>query len=297
MEVIDVAAPAVPAQHAPPPAVPPGGACPNCRTPWPAGPRPNFCGHCGQELQLVGPGWAASVGAWVAQYARTLAVLVLRPGRLTDDHIAGRRKRYVPPWRLYLHLSFAFFVVVKLLPAAAPSLVNVREETVPRVTTSSEQAPSRQLCPDGVENCGFWEGAVAHGLQGFERDPHRAAAEFRSRFAAAAPYAAFLLLPTFAGLLMLAYRRRQRPARDHLLLSVHMHAAGFLLLIVQALVPAAVRPYVLVAMPLHGVLSLQAVYRGRWWATLARAGFVAAGYGIALGVVTLGLVAAVFVSA
>ena len=41
---------------------------------------------------------------------RTLAALLLRPGYLTREFLAGRRARYLPPVRLYLVISLVFFL-------------------------------------------------------------------------------------------------------------------------------------------------------------------------------------------
>ncbi len=46
---------------------------------------------------------------------RTLRSLVLKPGELTREFIAGRRQRYLPPFRLYLIISLAFFALSALL--------------------------------------------------------------------------------------------------------------------------------------------------------------------------------------
>ncbi len=47
---------------------------------------------------------------------RTLWPLLARPGLLTREFFAGRRQRYLPPFRLYIVVSLLFFVVVTLLP-------------------------------------------------------------------------------------------------------------------------------------------------------------------------------------
>ena len=44
--------------------------------------------------------------------ARTLRVLFRRPGHLTAEFLAGKRRRYTPPFRLYLVISIVFFVIV-----------------------------------------------------------------------------------------------------------------------------------------------------------------------------------------
>lgn len=42
---------------------------------------------------------------------RTLIALLLKPGKLTNEFIAGRRTFYLPPFRLYLVLSLIFFLL------------------------------------------------------------------------------------------------------------------------------------------------------------------------------------------
>jgi hypothetical protein len=61
---------------------------------------------------------------------RTLRSLVLRPGELTNEFIAGKRERYLPPFRLYLVISLAFFAITSLLPEAGFLHVTEDGETV-----------------------------------------------------------------------------------------------------------------------------------------------------------------------
>lgn len=43
---------------------------------------------------------------------RTLGLLVIRPGELTCEFITGRHQRYLPPFRLYLAISFLYFTLL-----------------------------------------------------------------------------------------------------------------------------------------------------------------------------------------
>jgi hypothetical protein len=45
---------------------------------------------------------------------RTLWPLAFRPGLLTQEFLRGRRARYTPPFRMYLVLSLAFFIVASI---------------------------------------------------------------------------------------------------------------------------------------------------------------------------------------
>ena len=43
---------------------------------------------------------------------RTLKTLFAQPGRLTSEFLAGKRKTYTPPLRLYIFISVSFFIVM-----------------------------------------------------------------------------------------------------------------------------------------------------------------------------------------
>ncbi len=102
--------------------------CRNCDAPL-SGP---YCAQCGQHAHESARTIAAlSHDAWHVithvdgRFWSTLRLLLLRPGQLTLEYFAERRARYVPPVRLYLVLSIAFFGLTSLSssfrPGAAPS--------------------------------------------------------------------------------------------------------------------------------------------------------------------------------
>jgi hypothetical protein len=88
--------------------------CDNCDTPMEA----SFCPQCGQKnIELERP-LSALLGEVLRETfdldgraARTLWTLVRRPGLVTAEFLAGHRRRYTPPLRLYLVLSVLFFLV------------------------------------------------------------------------------------------------------------------------------------------------------------------------------------------
>jgi len=99
----------------------PDGVCANCGTTL-MGP---VCHACGQHADLYKrPVWRLIVDSMGDLFAldgrvvRTLVALMAFPGRVTRDYLKGRRGRYIPPFRLYLIASLAFFLI---LPLAGPS--------------------------------------------------------------------------------------------------------------------------------------------------------------------------------
>ena len=98
----------------------PAGDCLNCGTAL-AG---DFCHRCGQKsTPPVLPARALLAGAaddllsWDARLVRTLRALLLRPGWLTREYLAGRRVDHVPPFRLYLLVSAANLALATVLKA------------------------------------------------------------------------------------------------------------------------------------------------------------------------------------
>ena len=88
--------------------------CKNCETPFEG----NYCPQCGQRnVDLERP--LSELVSEVVHEAfdidgraiRTVWTLFRRPGVLTSEFLAGRRKLYSPPFRLYLVISLAFFLV------------------------------------------------------------------------------------------------------------------------------------------------------------------------------------------
>jgi Protein of unknown function (DUF3667) len=89
------------------------------------------CENCGAELQGH---WCAQCGQpaieyrrsfrhvvadllneflnWDSKFFTTIALLILKPWRLTNEFLAGKRVRYVNPLRLYLLASILFFFAV-----------------------------------------------------------------------------------------------------------------------------------------------------------------------------------------
>ena len=98
-----------------PPAEP---SCRNCGAPAPLA----FCPVCGQETRTKPPTFLQFMreagGRLVALDGRlwkTLVALLFRPGFLTREYFAGRRKRYVRPARLFLVASLLLFAALRIV--------------------------------------------------------------------------------------------------------------------------------------------------------------------------------------
>ena len=103
--------------------------CPNCAAPV-HGP---FCYACGQSekgmirhLSEVMSEFADIVFNVDSRIFRSLWDLYIRPGYLTCEYLAGRRARYVTPFRLFFFLSIiAFFSMQMVIPDIEPNNIKL----------------------------------------------------------------------------------------------------------------------------------------------------------------------------
>jgi hypothetical protein len=82
-----------------------------------------FCAHCGQKdipkRQTLGEmfeNFISSFWSYEGKFFRTTRYLITRPGFLAVEYNAGRRESYYHPARMYVFISFVFFLLFVSLP-------------------------------------------------------------------------------------------------------------------------------------------------------------------------------------
>lgn len=90
--------------------------CPNCGKgleKW-----MEYCPKCGQEnhikrasIKLITKDFLKDYWTFDSKLFRSLIPLLFKPGFLTKEFIEGKRQRYIPPVRLYIFVSFVFFLI------------------------------------------------------------------------------------------------------------------------------------------------------------------------------------------
>ncbi len=116
-----------------------------------------FCANCGQKnddlrrsLFLLARDFVEDTFSFDSRMWRTLGALVAAPGLVPTNYAHGKRSRYTPPVRLFLIVSFLFFLVLNItqtlfvaihVGAAAPDLsVSVRQIDSDEVEVSAVAA-------------------------------------------------------------------------------------------------------------------------------------------------------------
>lgn len=210
----------------------------------------SYCSVCGQETRLHVPSAGEFIHEFVGHYValegrlwKTLRCLLFKPGFLTAEYIAGRRKRYVEPLRVYLTFSIIFFALLKLGgppvvtldESSAPSRTGTRAVVQQRVTppaSAATPAPGKRQKADGSarfeDMVRQYFPSMAERVEAFENKPAAERAQLVTKgFFAYVPYAMFLLMPLFALYLKLLYLGSGRRYGEHLLFALHTNAFAF----------------------------------------------------------------------
>lgn len=253
------------------------GACSNCGAVL-TGP---FCAACGQQVRPLDPSLneiLRDVGHELSdvdgRVLRSLRRLFSSPGFLTQEHFEGRRAAWLPPIRLYLVVSVAYFAVSSLTGQAGPTI--------------------------DIEVAGDTDEETVEELQrfGYSSDAELDRV-IRDAEATWMPRAMFVLMPIFAGLVQLAQRRSGRRYPHHLIFALHAHTAWFgvfalLGLIGHLLGSEPVSSALGIAAILYALaylaLAFRRVYGGTWPRAILQSIIVGGGYGIVTVLVTAAIV-------
>lgn len=252
-----------------------------------------YCAGCGQKALDTNPtlreflhDTTAELTAWDGKIPSTLATLLLQPGALTVDFLAGRRARWLTPLRLYLLCSLAFFLSKPVGQAVG---VGPNNSDIAEITITNPDG-SKTLTPEAI---GELDSGIVGRVFGRERLVRAALNnnQLNREVEATLPKAMFILLPMFALLTMVAWRRRMPRYPAHLYVALHLHAAWFGAFAVTTLAEAffshplvvgTIGVLTVIYVAAYGVLAVRRIFGESWPRTLAKATAVTLAYGVCL---------------
>lgn len=220
----------------------PAGAtsCGNCR--HPLAPADQFCAGCGQERldhrrpvrhllnEMLEHFFHFDTKSW-----RTIKLLYSKPGALPLLYNHGRRKSFVSPLRFYLFASFLFFLLIPM------SSLRPEEETKPAGRTESSPIKFSYRDISSEDLAGLSEAQIdelmvrkkmkltwlqrrlVHRMAYYASQGQNLMEEFVHKFMQVLSYLMFLLMPWFAVLTFLLFRRRVRFFTEHLVFACYFH--------------------------------------------------------------------------
>lgn len=212
----------------------------------------NYCNNCGQETRLHAPSFSEFVHEFVGHYVAlegrlwgTFGRLMFRPGALTNEYLAGRRKRYVEPLRLYLSLSILFFALLKFsgaepvqidddAPPAAAAVrgakqhaEGIRQEIVAQGAVKDKKTGKTVELGDTISAKYPALGKRVDHFEELTREQKGQA--MKDGFFRYGPYAMFALMPLFALYLKVLYLGSGRRYGEHMLFALHTSSFAFVM--------------------------------------------------------------------
>lgn len=229
--------------------------CPNCLTKLQ--PEALFCHHCGQEQTNLHIGFWELLKDFISsnfnfdtRLLTTLKCLLFKPGFLAQEFSQGRRADYVPPIRLYLFISFVYFLVLSFDLDQQFNGFNTGEKA--KIGETAANSPQLSATDTGyvtlkginkkngaeldlmieegeLKEYPMLEHLVSQGAR-LLNDPDAHQSELRRLFYKSLSLSMFFLMPVFGFLLWLLWGKPRPFYIDVLIFSIHSHAFAFLVL-------------------------------------------------------------------
>jgi Protein of unknown function (DUF3667) len=268
-----------------------------------------FCVNCSQAADVHVPTTKELVHELLegvthsdSRLWRTLTTLWFKPGKLTQEFVAGRRVAYLPPFRLYLVLSVILFLLSSFVS------VNVQVMSLNQALQPDRPAagaPAAAVQPaERCEDANFpphpaWNPRIRRTCEALRDDKN---GNWVHLVIATLPKAMFIFLPLIAFLNMLLYWRPRYRYAEQLLFFVHLQAFYFSVAILLLLINMAADSWPKVAgfagslttilgwtMAVYSLLALRRVFHLSWPGALFKGVVLFFLYSIVFGLTVAGV--------
>jgi hypothetical protein len=249
--------------------------CKNCQTSF----KGNYCSECGQSkkefdrpLKLLIVDFVGNIFAFDTRVWRSLKHVLLQPGKMEQQYIQGKRVRYMPPFRMYVFMSFLFFLMLSFMTNRTVQKNKLQHNHINEVKVDDVIVDKDQWelnMPKPSEN----SMGINDKIQQVVDTPEL----YISRLFKYFSWAMFFLMPFLGFLLWVFFRHSKKYYLSHFLLSINQHVFLFTLLIIMMLVNLVfphktVEPekYLLFLFPVYAYVGAWGVYRLNWISVLIR---------------------------
>ena len=214
--------------------------CHNCGTPL----NDRYCSHCGQDrlsgfplsfMQIIGDFF---YGFFTDRVWNTVIKLLFRPGFLSKEYISGRIESYSSPFKMFWTTVLAFTLIFSFVDNSTFKLVKNKEK---KQSQQIEQIENKQIeAKENIikEEIVLLETEAKNEIKD-EKNISDADNEIKgsvSDYLQYLPYFILLVMPIFASLLMLFFRKEKYAFSEQLIFTTHLHTVIFFILTLRLLI-------------------------------------------------------------
>lgn len=294
--------------------------CKNCEHSF----KGNFCPNCGQSIKEIDQPFSfviydfmGTMFAFDSRFFRSLFTIIAKPGQITSDFVAGKRAKYMPPFRFYIFISFVFFFLLTSTlknkvgeferNSTIDSLkVSLNEDAQVVLDSLNTQLSSPdiigEVLDDTIQNINSVKEIGDLLLAEIEKDSsfsESGTGRIVSQFKKAKEYpeiyitkyfkyfswALFFLMPVFALILKLLYSSQKSNYIRHFIFSVNLHAFIFFVLTIILLAHllftgpiVGIFNYLALIIPIYLVMGMKKFYQQKTGKTILKAFLISAIY-------------------
>lgn len=208
---------------------PNAGVCAECGAPF-SGP---FCSQCGEHVldrhsltlaHFLQHNLLHELSHVDGKIFSTFRYLLFRPGFLTVEYFAGRRRRYINPVRLLL----TCLVILALLPAPGSMIMSIGKVRLNLLPPGPPSADSIKDTIDKLDMFGILGRLMAHEAQHKDLQAKASVEKFNHELKTYVTALSFSIVVLMAIFLALLYHRVRPLFVEHLVFSLHL--ASFVVL-------------------------------------------------------------------
>jgi predicted RNA-binding Zn-ribbon protein involved in translation (DUF1610 family) len=266
------------------------GVCLNCETPL----TDIYCPHCGQKniarrqtIRELLDNFISSFWSFESKFLQTGRLLLFKPGKLAREYNAGKRERYYHPARMYVFISFVYFLLFTSLPDQDDSTSNINFDKDDQKTYGTVFGDYKSLAqydsvqktkPEDERDGRFVQLIQKRAISINEKYAGKndeLSKDFSEQFLANSSKIFFWLLPVFALLLKLLYFRKDYFYSEHLVFSIYYYNFFFLagsLYMIMDQIPV-VRGFTWILgwwIAIYLLLSMKYTYNQSWGKTILK---------------------------
>lgn len=232
-----------------------------------------YCSNCGQSVkELERPirfmiaDFMGTIITFDTRLVKTFITILFKPGKLTIDFLAGKRARYMPPFRFYLFVSFVMFLMIStitnlsfndniddakktgqeikadtnaLIDSIQHSKDTVFVATREAITQELEEAEMDSIEIDDLDNI---IGSIENTVESANDEDSKYYKTIKkiqdypelyiNKLYQYTSWSLFLFMPIFAFLLWISFYKTRKLFIGHLIFSLNIHSFIFTILII-----------------------------------------------------------------
>jgi hypothetical protein len=207
----------------------------------------NFCPNCGQEnhikrvsLRMLVSDFSSTYFAFDSKLFASLKYLLIKPSFLSLEYLNGKIEAYLRPIRLYIFISFAFFLLNSISSGDGVSdrvilPIDGNPTTIEEVQSEFKKAKSlkndKGNDPFLEFDKEFFDGKITKILSD-KKELKLFILFLKSKL----PILFFFLIPILGLLLFLFFYKKKYFYVDHLVFALHLQSFVFVLLIISLII-------------------------------------------------------------